>query len=117
VFCTTSISGSNCPCTPRQAQRYLSAPHVAPPSVEILSTWYGNGHRFPQAVGPVYRVANRYTYGAFGSAAIAGSQSSAVGLITCSPAQPVGGAAGAAFTRSVPVAFARRQASSRPCVS
>jgi hypothetical protein len=53
VFGTTSISGSNCPWTPRHAQRYRSGPHVAPPSEEIFSTWYGSGHWLPHAVGPV----------------------------------------------------------------
>ena len=42
----------------------------------------------------------------WGSAAIAGSQSSAVGLIACSPDHPTAGAAGAAWTRSVPACSA-----------
>src|SRR6476659_8958741 len=83
--------GSNCP-LPLQAQSGTWAPHVAPPSFEIESAIHGSGPLPLQGLPTPYRVVTTWTYGALGSAATAGSQSSALLLTTYSPAQPDAGA-------------------------
>ncbi len=51
----------------------------------------GSGQLFEQALAPPYRLCRMYTNGALGSAAMAGSQSSAVRSMGSSPAHPAAG--------------------------
>src|SRR6185436_7993366 len=112
VFGTTSMIGSNWP-DPLHAQRAFAALHVAPPLLLMLSAIHGVGQLPGQGL-PAYRVARVYTQGALGSAAIAGSQSSAMASIGNSPAQPT--AAAAAIGRcwpTLPSCSASSKASAR----
>src|SRR6476659_4365817 len=93
--------GSNWP-PPLHAHSGFAAPNVAPPSELIESEIHGVGQFPGQGFEVPYRVVSTYTYGECGSAAMAGSQSSATGSIGVSPTQPrVAGAA-------APVRYARR---------
>src|SRR5215211_1544940 len=90
------MTGSYCH-DPLHAQSGRCAAHVFPPSEETWSERCGTGQLPGHGLSPKW-VVNRYTNGAPGSAAIAGSQSSATGSATRSPAQPGAGAAAAAAT-------------------
>src|SRR4051812_39623672 len=81
--------GSYCPWPPLQPQSGTLSVHFAPLSALTLITMYGTGQLAVQmGFGTPYRVARAYTYGACGSAAMAGPQSSAIVSYGCPPPQP-----------------------------
>src|SRR5919202_953261 len=107
--------GSYCPLEPRQMQSALCASQVEPPSAELASAMKGDGHCFSHPGGATpYRVVSRYAYGAPGSLATAGSQSSVDGLRIREPTQPVAGrVVPATGPPNLPLALARLSASRR----
>jgi hypothetical protein len=111
---TTSICGSNWP-LPLHAQSGTCLLHVVPPSLERVSAIHGVGQLPLHGFGTPYRVVTTYAQGAFGSVATAGSQSSALGSTTYSPAQPGAGedCSAAVSTLKVPAALAAAAAASR----
>src|SRR2546423_9304764 len=75
-------------------QSALCESQVEPPSAELVSAMKGDGHCFSHPGGATpYRVVRRYAYGAPGSVATAGSQSSVDGLRIREPTQPLAGRA------------------------
>src|SRR5437763_14964193 len=99
-------------------QSALCESQVEPPSAELVSAMKGDGHLLSHPGGATpYRVVSRYAYGAPGSVATAGSQSS-YALRTREPTQPL--AARVVFVTgppNLPIAFACASASSRSAVS
>src|SRR5690242_18453748 len=83
--------GSNWP-EPLHAHSGTALLQVAPLSVLRSMAMYGVGQLPGHGFVAAYRVSIMYTKPPFGSAASAGSQSSAVASTSFSPAQPVAGA-------------------------
>src|SRR5919202_1615512 len=111
--------GSYCPFEPRQVQSALCESQVEPPSAELVSAMKGDGHCFSHPGGATpYRVVSRYAYGAPGSVATAGSQSSVEGLRIREPTQPLAGrVVPATGPPNLPLALARLSASRRSAVT
>src|ERR671932_2658463 len=111
--------GSYCPFEPRQRQSALCASQVEPPSAELVSAMKGDGHCFSHPGGATpYRVVSRYAYGAPGSVATAGSQSSVDELRIREPIQPLAGrVVPATGPPNLPLAFAWLSASRRSAVT
>src|SRR5919201_36327 len=88
---TTSMVGSYWAFDPFAPHRGTCAPQLRPPSWETVRARYGLGQWELHVFGWPYRVVRMYTYGALGSVATAGSQSSVSGFNSCEPTQPGAG--------------------------
>src|ERR671938_917460 len=100
-------------------QRARCASQVEPPSAELVSAMKGDGHCLSHPGGATpYRVVSRYAYGAPGSVATAGSQSSVDELRIREPTQPLAGrVVFATGPPNLPLALAWLSASRRSAVS
>src|ERR687886_181778 len=100
-------------------QSALCESQVEPPSAELVSAMKGDGHCFSHPGGATpYRVVSRYAWGAPGSVATAGSQSSVDELRIRDPTQPVAGrVVFATGPPNLPLALAWLSASRRSAVS